>query len=82
MTYLLDKMCCFLFLDGSSFSQASDMYRIPKTVLWRRIQKEGYQIARVADMKRSYDADKRLEAVKALERGERLTKVALEFKVR
>ena len=32
-------------------------------------------------MKRSYGSDKREAAVKALERGENLTKVALEFKV-
>lgn len=56
------------------------MFSIPKTVLWRRIQKEGYQILR-SEMKRSYGSDKREAAVKALERGENLTKVALEFKV-
>lgn len=55
------------------------MFRIPKTVLWRRIQKEGYQVLREA--KRSYALDTREAAVKALERGENLTKVALEFKV-
>lgn len=59
---------------------ASEMFSIPKTVLWRRIQKEGYQILR-SEMRRSYDSDKREAAVKALERGENLTKVALEFKV-
>lgn len=59
---------------------ASEIFRIPKTVLWRRIQKEGYQILR-PEMKRSYALDTREAAVKALERGENLTKVALEFKV-
>ena len=59
---------------------ASETFSIPKTVLWRRIQKEGYQILR-SEMKRSYGSDKREAAVKALERGENLTKVALEFKV-
>jgi len=49
-------------------------------VLWRRIQKEGYQTLR-PEMKRSYALDTREAAVKALERGENLTKVALEFKV-
>lgn len=49
-------------------------------MLWRRIQKEGYQILR-PEMKRSYALDTREAAVKALERGENLTKVALEFKV-
>ncbi|KAK0075165.1 hypothetical protein PV325_007282 [Microctonus aethiopoides] len=67
-------------INGASFQQASDLYSIPKTVLWRRIQKEGYHILR-SEMKRSYDAGKREAAVKALERGENLTKVALEFKI-
>lgn len=67
-------------LGGSSLQHASEMFSIPKTVLWRRIQKEGYQILR-SEMKRSYGSDKREAAVKALERGENLTKVALEFKV-
>jgi len=65
---------------GSSLQHASEMFRIPKTVLWRRMQKEGYQILR-PEMKRSYALDTREAAVKALERGENLTKVALEFKV-
>lgn len=65
---------------GSSLQHASEMFSIPKTVLWRRIQKEGYQIFR-SEIKRSYGSDKREAAVKALERGENLTKVALEFKI-
>lgn len=67
-------------VDGSSLQHASEIFRIPKTVLWRRIQKEGYQILR-RQMKRSYALDTKEAAVKALERGENLTKVALEFKV-
>jgi len=67
-------------IGGSSLQHASEMFRIPKTVLWRRIQKEGYQILR-PETKRSYALDTREAAVKALERGENLTKVALEFKV-
>lgn len=67
-------------IGGSSLQHASEMFSIPKTVLWRRIQKEGYQILR-SEMKRSYGSDKREAAVKALERGENLTKVALEFKI-
>lgn len=69
-----------IITDGSSLQHASEMFRIPKTVLWRRMQKEGYQILR-PEMKRSYALDTREAAVKALERGENLTKVALEFKV-
>ncbi|KAL6267064.1 hypothetical protein P5V15_000140 [Pogonomyrmex californicus] len=67
-------------INGSSLQHASEVFRIPKTVLWRRIQKEGYQILR-PEMKRSYALDTREAAVKALERGENLTKVALEFKI-
>ncbi|XP_014477716.1 PREDICTED: uncharacterized protein LOC106746060 isoform X2 [Dinoponera quadriceps] len=67
-------------MGGSSLQHASDLYKIPKTVLWRRIQKEGHQILR-SEMKRSYGLDTREAAVKALERGENLTKVALEFKI-
>ncbi|XP_043586572.1 uncharacterized protein LOC122569498 isoform X2 [Bombus pyrosoma] len=67
-------------IGGSSLQHASELFSIPKTVLWRRIQKEGYQILR-SEMKRSYGSDKREAAVKALERGENLTKVALEFKI-
>ncbi|XP_031827911.1 uncharacterized protein LOC116424962 isoform X2 [Nomia melanderi] len=67
-------------IGGSSLQHASDMFSIPKTVLWRRIQKEGYQILR-SEIKRTYGTDRREAAVKALERGEKLTKVALEFKI-
>ncbi|XP_029659851.1 uncharacterized protein LOC115233505 isoform X3 [Formica exsecta] len=67
-------------ISGSSLQHASEMFRIPKTVLWRRIQKEGYQNLR-SETKRSYALDTREAAVKALERGENLTKVALEFKI-
>ncbi|XP_018315099.1 uncharacterized protein [Mycetomoellerius zeteki] len=67
-------------INGSSLQHASEIFRIPKTVLWRRIQKEGYQILR-RQMKRSYALDTKEAAVKALERGENLTKVALEFKI-
>ncbi|XP_018393608.1 PREDICTED: uncharacterized protein LOC108772554 [Cyphomyrmex costatus] len=67
-------------INGSSLQHASEIFRIPKTVLWRRIQKEGYQILR-REMKRSYALDTKEAAVKALERGENLTKVALEFKI-
>ncbi|RLU17015.1 hypothetical protein DMN91_011084 [Ooceraea biroi] len=67
-------------IGGSSLQHASEMFRIPKTVLWRRMQKEGYQILR-PEMKRSYALGTREAAVKALERGENLTKVALEFKI-
>lgn len=59
---------------------ASEMFGIPKTVLWRRMQKEGYQIFR-PEMRRTYDSDKREAAVKALERGENLSKVAQEYQV-
>ncbi|KAL0111639.1 hypothetical protein PUN28_013078 [Cardiocondyla obscurior] len=67
-------------ISGSSLQHASEIFRIPKTVLWRRIQKEGYQTLR-PEVKRSYALDTREAAVKALERGENLTKVALEFNI-
>lgn len=67
-------------INGASLQHASEMFRIPKTVLWRRIQKEGYQILR-PETKRSYALDTREAAVRALERGETLTKVALQFKI-
>ncbi|XP_015514497.1 protein abrupt isoform X1 [Neodiprion pinetum] len=69
-------------LEGSSLQQASEIFSIPKTVLWRRIQKEGCQIlGQRTEMKKSYDANKREAAVKALERGENLTKVSLQFQI-
>lgn len=45
------------------------------------MQKEGSQQVRSYEMKRSYGLDTREAAVKALEKGENLTKVASEFKV-
>lgn len=65
---------------GSSLQQASDCYGIPKTVLWRRIQKEGCVPPR-QEQRKGYAADRREAAVKALERGDSLTKVANEYKV-
>lgn len=60
--------------------QSADMYGIPKTVLWRRIQKEGFRILRT-DCGKTYDSDKRQAAVDALARGENLTKVAVKYQV-
>lgn len=59
---------------------AADTFGIPKTVLWRRIQKEGHVYR--TENRRTYDADKREAAIKALERGEALTKVAQEYQVK
>ncbi|XP_043286684.1 uncharacterized protein [Venturia canescens] len=67
-------------IEGSSLQHASDKFFIPKTVLWRRIQKEGYQILRTG-VKRAYGQEKRDAAVKALQRGENLTKVAQQFQI-
>lgn len=53
---------------------------IPKTVLWRRIQKEGHERIK-RDVRRSYGTEKREAAIKALARGECLTKVANEYQV-
>lgn len=65
---------------GCSLQNAADTFGIPKTVLWRRIQKEGIQILK-NDARRSYDMKKREEAIRALARGENLTKVSQEYQV-
>lgn len=59
---------------------AAEIYKIPKTVLWRRMNKEGYRVLR-PDI-RVYNSDKREAAVKALERGENLSKVSQEYQVK
>lgn len=63
--------------------QAAELFKIPKTVLWRRVQKEmgSYAMSCRARMKQSYGLDKKQAAVKALERGETLTKVSHQFQV-
>lgn len=43
------------------------------------MQKEGYETK--GDSKRTYNTEKKELAIKALERGENLTKVATEYKV-
>lgn len=72
-----------VFADGASLQQAADLFKIPKTVLWRRVQKEigSYAVSFRARMKQSYGSDKKQAAVKALERGENLTKVSHQFQV-
>lgn len=69
--------------DGASLQQAAELFKIPKTVLWRRVQKEmgSYTMSRRARMKQSYGIEKKQAAVKALERGENLTKVSHEFQI-
>lgn len=60
--------------------QAALCHGIPKTVLWRRLQKEGHERIK-RETRKTYGAEKREAAVRALERGECLTKVANEYKV-
>ncbi|PNF17758.1 hypothetical protein B7P43_G06881 [Cryptotermes secundus] len=69
--------------DGASLQQAADLFKIPKTVLWRRVQKEigSYAMSFRAKLKQSYGSDKKQAAVKALERGENLTKVSHQFQI-
>ncbi|XP_067003418.2 uncharacterized protein [Anabrus simplex] len=69
--------------DGASLQQASELYKIPKTVLWRRVQKEGgsYTMSRRARMKQTYGSEKKQAAVRALERGENLSKVSLHYQI-
>ena len=61
--------------------QAAELYSIPKTVLWRRIQKEGFRILR-KDGGRKYDSEVRQAAINALARGENLTKVSNKYRVK
>jgi hypothetical protein len=63
--------------------QAAELFKIPKTVLWRRVQKERecYANNYRTRVKLSYGSDKKQAAVKALERGENLTKVSRQFQV-
>lgn len=69
--------------DGASLQQAAELFKIPKTVLWRRVQKEmgSYAMSSRARLKQSYGSDKKQAAVKALERGENLTKVSHQFQI-
>uniref|UniRef100_A0A1B6CY11 HTH psq-type domain-containing protein n=1 Tax=Clastoptera arizonana TaxID=38151 RepID=A0A1B6CY11_9HEMI len=68
---------------GASLQQAADSYGIPKTVLWRRVQKEVgmYALSRRARLKQKYSPDVREAAVRALENGENITKVASEYQI-
>ncbi|XP_069699745.1 modifier of mdg4-like [Periplaneta americana] len=69
--------------DGASLQQAAELFKIPKTVLWRRVQKEmgSYAMSRRARSKQTYGLDIKQAAVKALERGENLTKVSHQFQI-
>lgn len=62
---------------------ASLMYSIPKTVLWRRVQKDigCYALSRRARLRQRYLPHAKEAAVRALENGERFNKVALQYKV-
>ncbi|XP_014209747.1 uncharacterized protein LOC106640281 [Copidosoma floridanum] len=66
--------------EGCSLQQAAVVHGIPKTVLWRRVQKEGVPITS-RDKRKSYGSERREAAVKALERGETLSKVSMEYKI-
>ncbi|GFG30528.1 hypothetical protein Cfor_05018, partial [Coptotermes formosanus] len=72
-----------ILADGASLQQAAELFKIPKTVLWRRVQKEmgSFAMSCRARMKQSYGLDKKQAAVKALERGENLTKVSHQFQI-
>lgn len=60
------------------------MYNIPKTVLWRRVQKDigSYALSVRAKMRQRYLPHAKEAAIRALEKGEKINKVSLEYKVR
>lgn len=72
-----------MFIGGASLQTASLMYSIPKTVLWRRVQKDigCYALSRRARLRQRYLPHAKEAAVRALENGERFNKVALQYKV-
>jgi hypothetical protein len=59
------------------------MYGIPKTVLWRRVQKDigCYALSRRAKLRQRYLPHAKEAAVRALENGEKINKVASMYKV-
>ena len=70
-----------IFVAGSSLQQAAYCYGIPKTVLWRRMRNEENYSAR-RDTRKSYDPKARQAAVRALQSGQSLSKVAQEYQVK
>lgn len=72
-----------MFVGGASLQTASVMYSIPKTVLWRRVQKDigSYALSRRARLRQRYLPHAKEAAVRALQNGERFNKVALQYKV-
>ncbi|KAG8259788.1 hypothetical protein J6590_004915 [Homalodisca vitripennis] len=67
---------------GASLQTASAMYSIPKTVLWRRVQKDigCYALSRRAKLRQRYHPHAKEAAVRALENGEKINKVASQYK--
>nr|CAD7259379.1 unnamed protein product [Timema shepardi] len=70
-------------VDGASLQKASEKHKIPKTVLWRRVQKElgryGISHRRGAGTRTPSRSEKRLAAIQALEQGDTLTTVSKQF---
>uniref|UniRef100_A0A1B6GQ17 BTB domain-containing protein n=1 Tax=Cuerna arida TaxID=1464854 RepID=A0A1B6GQ17_9HEMI len=68
---------------GASLQTASAMYSIPKTVLWRRVQKDigCYALSRRAKLRQRYLPHAKEAAVRALENGEKINKVASQYKI-
>nr|CAD7407086.1 unnamed protein product [Timema poppensis] len=71
--------------DGASLQKASEKHKIPKTVLWRRVQKElgryGISHRRGAGTRTPSRSEKRLAAIQALEQGDTLTTVSKQFQI-
>lgn len=59
------------------------MFDIPKTVLWRRVQKDigSYALSLRARMRQRYLPHAKEAAIRALENGEKINKVSMEYKV-
>lgn len=83
---IFNQKTSYNYSGGATLRQASELFKIPKTVLWRRVKKEDSvkvegDLVQRRIFKRSYDASSKAEAIKALERGENFTKVAQQFNV-
>ncbi|KAG8224609.1 hypothetical protein J437_LFUL009174 [Ladona fulva] len=71
---------------GSSLKRASDHFKIPKTVLWRKVQRElengNPQLKKIEKSSRNpYTAEQRQAAIDALIRGDSIAKVYREYQI-
>lgn len=74
--------CTYLFYsEGASLKHASETWGIPKTVLWRKVQRDGGKASLRRRMRKYTPAVMDL-ACNALLSGHSITRVANQFKVR